>query len=124
MDNKNKTILGFSGAMATSVIWGMIPGHEQFALNLKRMTSATGEPEKSPLAFIEHYHYGLSALILGKLNKKYSPYLYGFGTGMIGSELLGDQPFGIGKTPDEVSGNVFMLMILGGLFVAASLPEK
>ena len=116
----NKFLMGLVGATGANIAWNMIPGNEQFTMQLKKMTSVTGLAEKSPLAFIEHHHYGLASIIAGLLSpKKYSPYLYGFGTGMISSELFQNNPFGIGKTEQEVQGNMALTIILGALLLGS-----
>jgi len=114
----DKFLLGVGGAAGACITWNLIPGHEQFRLSVLEATSADGL-ETSPLAFIEHYHFGLASIIAGRLSsKKYSPYLYGFGAGMVGSELFQENPFGIGKSPEEMRGNVALAILLGALILA------
>lgn len=113
----NRFLIGAGAAAGTSIIWDRIPGHEAFVVTVKSMTSPTGEPEKSPLAFLEHYHYGMASILAGRMLPEYAPYLYGFGAGLIGSEIFQDHPFGIGKTPQEERGNLAMAILLGSLLV-------
>jgi hypothetical protein len=80
-------------------------------------TSPTGEVQKSPLAFIEHYHWGLASMISARCVGKYAPLLDGFGAGMIASELAGDHPFGLGKSKEETTGNVILGGILTGMLL-------
>ena len=105
-------LIGLAGALGAVVVWELIPGHEQFALQQGSRIPATAEPEKSPLAFLEHYHLGMASLIAGKAVPKYSPYMYGFGAGMISSEFFQDHPFGIGKTSQEMKGNLATAIVL------------
>lgn len=92
-----------SGAIADK-LWYNWPGHTAYA---------AGE---SPLSFIEHHHWALAGLLSDKyLGTK------GLGTGaatmLLISEALGDNPFGIGKPPDPVRGNVTLTAILTGLLL-------
>ena len=116
MRKEYKAVIGGAAAIAVDVVWNRIPGHERFKYKALQATSPTGEPEKSPLAFIEHYQYGLIALTASNLLHRNS-YLDGFGVTLIGSEFLGDQPFGVGKTTQEVTGNLILGSILAGLFL-------
>jgi hypothetical protein len=113
----DKKIIGAGLGIGAAIAWEQIPGHEQFAMQLKTVASAAGDPETSPLAFLEHYHYGLLSFLIGKNNEKYRDYLYGFGAAMVGSELLQNTPFGIGKTEYEMKGNILMGIILGSLLL-------
>jgi len=113
----NQFFAGIGAAAGTAVLWDKIPGHEAFAVTAKSITSLTGEPEKSPLAFLEHYHFGMASVLAGRMLPKYAPYLYGFGAGLIGSEFFQDHPFGIGKSAYEEQGNLAMLILLGSLLV-------
>jgi hypothetical protein len=121
LNMEKEFLIGAGIGIGMCKAWDVMPGHEQFAMSAKRMTSATGEPEKSPLAFLEHYHCGIASAILGKSMPKYAPYLYGFGAAMIGSELFQDHPFGIGKTPEEIRGNLAMVIMLGSLLGVSML---
>jgi len=114
----DKFLLGVGGAAGTCVAWNLVPGHEQFRMSALKATSTDGL-ETSPLAFIEHYHFGLASILATRFSsKKHSPYLYGFGAGMVGSELFQEKPFGVGKTPQEVQGNVALTMLLGAVLLA------
>jgi hypothetical protein len=120
MDEKVKLLLG-AGAAAS--LKASCPGqlfHAPLTSAALKATSLTGEPQKSPLAFVEHYHYGLASLIAARYAGKYAPFLDGFGIGMIGVEAGGKNPFGIGKTKAEVSGNVTLSCFLTGLLLALS----
>lgn len=111
MNTEEQFLLGLGASVATCVLWKAWPNSEQFKLTLYKMTSIE-EPEKSPLAFIEHWHWGLASLIVGQLTK--SNVANGFGVGMIASELFGEHPFGIGKTEYEIKGNITLGVIEGG----------
>jgi hypothetical protein len=117
MDEKVKLLLGAGAAALANVAWNSWPGHEAFKLAALKATSLTGEPQKSPLAFIEHYHYGLASIIAARYAGKYAPLLDGFGAGMIGIEAGGENPFGIGKTKTEISGNITLSSFLTGLLL-------
>jgi hypothetical protein len=119
MDEKVKLLLGAGAAALANGAWNSWPGHEAFKLAALKATSLTGEPQKSPLAFVEHYHYGLASLIGARYAGKYAPFLDGFGIGMIGVEAGGKNPFGIGKTKAEVSGNVTLSCFLTGLLLVS-----
>ena len=126
----DKKILGFifgATIAATAMgIWTSWPQHTQFRAKLLSLTSPTEEPEKSPLAFIEHYHLGLAALIPARMAAtptKYpgispedAPIFFGVGASLIASEIMGENPFGAGKTPLETAGNIALAgMLLGWL---------
>jgi hypothetical protein len=103
---------GFSAGLLIDSAWRSWPGHEAFRVRILGATSPTGEPEKSPLAFVEHYHYGLASLLLARRVKPASPILGGFGAAMFASELSSPNPFGIGKSGWEVAGNVALSSLL------------
>lgn len=108
MKNAAKFLMGTGLSAGASYAWTLIPNSDTFAAS------------QNPLAFIEHYHWGLVGMNIGKhvkQVKQYAPYLYGFGAGMVAVEAAGSQPFGWGKPPWEVVGNV----ALGGLLVLALL---
>jgi hypothetical protein len=109
--------VGIGASILVNVAWGSWPGSKAFKLKALAATSPTGEPQKSPLAFIEHYHWGLASMILARYAGEYSALLDGFGIGMVASELAGDHPFGIGKSREEVTGNA----ILGSMLVGTLL---
>jgi hypothetical protein len=117
MDEKGKALAGVVTAAIACAGWQLYPNHEAFKLKLQKLTSLTEEPEKSPLAFLEHYHYGLTSLIIGRLLKQYSAFLDGFGLVMILSELTHAKPFGIGKTPTETIGNLGLSGVLTSLLL-------
>jgi len=127
MTNWLKIIAGAGIAMGAMAAWNAWPKHTEFRAKALTLTSLTGEPEKSPLAFIEHYHLGLLGLTFGRMastpTKYYgispedAPIFYGLGAALVASELTGTNPFGIGKTPYETAGNVALgLALLGLLF--------
>jgi len=120
LEFEGKFGIGAITSIALNYAWLSWPESRKFKLELLRLTTPVeGEPEKSPLAFLEHYHFGLLSIIIGKIiNSKLSPYLYGFGSGLIFSEVLGDHPFGIGKSEYEVRGNIILGSILFGLLLA------
>lgn len=106
MDKESEALIGVGSSVLVSAAWNLYPNREAFKLPLFKLSSFTGEPEKSPLAFLEHYHYGLASLISARTFKKYSAYLDGFGLGMILSEFFQNNPFGLGKTLYELTGNL------------------
>ena len=87
MDNSTKTIIGAGAATTVIVAWEFYPQKNIYRL----------DPTTSPLAFLEHYHFGIGSLIVGRVVKKYRPYLYGFGGALIIAESLQSNAFGIGK---------------------------
>lgn len=108
MKNVGKFAVGAGLSATASYVWTLIPNSDMFSLS------------ENPLAFLEHYHWGLVSMNVAKHAKfaeHYKPYLNGFGVGMIAIEGLGSQPYGVGKVPWEVVGNI----TLGGLLVVALL---
>jgi hypothetical protein len=103
LKNIAKFAMGVGLSASASYVWTLIPNSNNFAY--------------SPLAFIEHYHWGLASFVVGKNVKKYSSYLNGFGMGMIVVEAASPQPFGVGKPPEQVIGGI----ALGGVLVLALL---
>jgi len=91
---------GVSSAIVLLKLWDNWEGHADFKAKL----------EQSPLAFIEHYHWGLASLIVG------GPFFNGVGAVLAGSEFFGENPFGIGKSEGEVRGNLFLTFLLAGIF--------
>lgn len=63
----------------------------------------------------EHYHWGWASILLGASVPKIGNYAYGFGSALIIGEAVDEYPFGIGKPPEEVRGNLFATLILSGL---------
>jgi len=102
--------------------WNSMPGKEAFKLRILRLTSPTGEPQKSPLAFVEHYHWGLASMIAGNLARRHKPFFDGFGLQMVIAEAMCPTPFGYGKSEWEVRGNITLASLLTGtLMVVSSL---
>lgn len=93
---------GAASALATVALWENWEGHTQFRAQL----------EASPLSFIEHYHWGMASLLVG------GPFFTGVGAVLIGSELFGATPFGIGKPEEETRGNLAVAAVLAGLLLA------
>ena len=121
-----KLIAGIGIGMGAMAAWNAWPHHTEFKAKALSLTSPPEEPEKSPLAFIEHYHLGLLGLTLGRMAStptKYpaispddAPIFYGLGASLVASELIGENPFGTEKTPFETAGNVALgLTLLGFL---------
>ena len=102
------------GAVANT-LWSMWPEAGRFKATALRLTSPTGEPEKSPLAFIEHYHWGLACIAIAPHTKPARDLLIGLGASLMAVEATGEQPFGVGKTEAEVKGNVMLAGILTGV---------
>lgn len=99
MKNVAKVAMGVGLSATASYIWTMIPGNQTFAL------------ASNPLAFIEHYHWGLVSMIVAKrakIAKPYKPYLNGFGAGMVVIEAFSTQPYAIGKPPEQSVPSVFL----------------
>lgn len=97
MKNVGKLAVGAGLSATASYVWTLIPNNNTFAL------------ASNPLAFIEHYHWGLVSLIVAKKvkrAKKYAPYLNGFGVGMVVIEGASPQPFAIGKPVEQVLPSV------------------
>lgn len=117
MNDSVKLFAGLGASLIANVAWNSWPGHEAFRLKALSLTSPTGEVEKSPLAFIEHYHWGLASLIAGRYAGEYHALFDGFGLGMIASEAGSANPFGYGKTEWEVKGNVVLGCLLTGLLM-------
>ena len=120
---EKKLLAGFGAGALTNAAWFAWPGHTQFRLSLVKAT-ALEDQQKSPLAFLEHYHFGLAALAAGRAAGKYSPYLDGFGAAMIASELFQQNPFGAGKSEWELKGNFLVGMGLGLLLGWQVLKAK
>ena len=104
-------MVGVASAIATDVAWRLYPDNAKFKLKLTE--------EKSPLAFLEHYHYGLVSLSIGRCWKQYSSFFDGFGGIMMMLEAFQTQPFGIGKTSWEKKGNVQTTSFLIGVLLAS-----
>lgn len=88
-----KFAIGAGLSATASYVWTLIPGNTTFSL------------ASNPVAFLEHYHWGLVSMVVArraKFAKPYKPYLNGFGLGMILIEAVGSQPFAIGKPPEQV----------------------
>ena len=115
---KEEFLIGLGGSIIGSILWDAWPESKAFKLDFYKLTSPE-EPEKSPLRFVEHYHWGLACLIGGNVFSQQAAVLYGVGTGLIMSEALGDKPFGIGKSQYEIDGNVTLGLILAGMFLVS-----
>lgn len=99
MKNAGKFVVGVGLSASASYVWTLIPNNTTFAL------------ASNPLAFIEHYHWGLVSMIVAKKvkrAKKYASYLNGFGVGMIVIEGASPQPFAIGKPVEQVLPSVVL----------------
>lgn len=108
MKKTDQTLAGLAVAGGAIVAWPLVPGWERFGL----------QEEKSPLAFVEHSHWGLASLVLAKLNPEWGAFFNAAGATLILSEFFQAQPFGIGKSEWEWQGNVALNFILGGLLLA------
>ena len=109
MNDSSKYAVGSALAIASDVAWSLYPDSKMFKLSL--------EEEKSPLAFIEHYHFGLASLIFGRFTKKYGSYLDSFGSTMVMLEALQSNPFAIGKSEWEINGGMMLGSFLAGLLM-------
>jgi hypothetical protein len=116
MSERIKLIAGLGASVLANAAWVSWPQHEAFKLKVLKATSLA-EPEKSPLAFVEHYHWGLASLVLARYAGRYSGFLDGFGVGMVAIEASSDKPFGYGKTAWEVRGNLALGSLLSGLLI-------
>ena len=103
MENSTKALIGVGASAVVAGAWELYPNKQYYRLAIS----------KSPLAFIEHHHWGLASIIVARYTKKYQPYLDGFGVGLIASETVQSEPFGIGKTVPELIGNLCLTTILG-----------
>lgn len=110
MDDYTGVVVGVAGATIANVAWEAWPGSEIFHY---RAVQA-----KSPLAYIEHYHIGLLLTLADRLIDL-KGVGYGAGAVMVTSELFQENPFGIGKSEEEVRGNLILGSILGGLLIIA-----
>ena len=125
MTNNMQILAGLGSALATDVVWKNTPGANAFRLGMLAATSPEpNKPEKSPLAFIEHYHWGLLLLIMARRAGKYKSFLDGMGTGLIVAEPMSEHPFGIGKTEQEVQGNVAFGTLLSSILAMDLLRGK
>ena len=106
--------LGLAAGAAVNIAWSMWPEAGRFRTAVLKATSTTGEPEKSPLAFVEHYHWGLACTAIAPVTKPARDVLVGLGTAFIVAEATGDNPFGMGKTEYEVKGNITLASLLIG----------
>lgn len=114
-ENEAEALAGAGLAVASDLIWSSWPSHEAFKKSLMMVTTLVeGEPTKSPLAFVEHYHFGLASLLLAR--QLGSAFLKGLGLYLIASEALQKQPFGVGKSDWEVGGNLLLTGLLGMMF--------
>lgn len=108
MKNLGKTVAGIGAGLTASYVWTLVPANETFKL------------ASNPLAFMEHYHWGLASMVVAKRvkrAKRYKPYLNGFGAGLIAVEAFGSQPFAIGKPPEQfypsaIIGTVLLVALL------------
>lgn len=99
MKNLGKLAVGTGLSATASYVWTLIPYSNTFAL------------ASNPLAFIEHYHWGLASMIVAKRLKRakpYKPYLNGFGAGMLIIEAASPQPYAIGKPPEQFYPSVLI----------------
>jgi len=101
--------LGLAAGISSTWWWTLFPNWQIYAQ----------QAERSPLAFIEHYHYGLALLLAAPHSKKYSTFLNALGAGLIMSELFQDHPFGAGRAPEEVEANLGLTSVLGGALLAS-----
>jgi len=83
MKNTAKMLVGLAGATGVAYAWERYPGKDAFKL-----------AETNPLAFLEHYHWGIISMIVARQTPKYAPILDGFGAGLIISEAGQAEPFG------------------------------
>jgi hypothetical protein len=118
MSERIKLLGGLGASVLANAVWVTWPEHESFRLKVLKATSLA-EPEKSPLAFVEHYHWGLASLVLARYAGRYSGFFDGFGVGMVAIEASSDKPFGFGKTPWEVRGNLILGGLLSGLLIVS-----
>ena len=81
-------VIGVGSSLGATVVWELLPVHTQYKL---------AQLAGNPLAFVEHYHFGLASLILAKHTKGAKPYLVGLGAGLIVAEATQENPFAIGK---------------------------
>lgn len=105
MKGLGKFAIGVGLSATASFVWTLIPNSQSFE-------------SSSPLAFIEHYHWGLASMVVAKHVRKakpYKQYLNGFGAGLIVVEAVGSQPFAIGKPPEQFYPS---LALGAGLLVA------
>lgn len=105
MKNSAKTIVGAGAGVAVVVAWEFYPEKQIYKL----------DTTISPLAFLEHSHWGMISLIAARQNQKYRSYLDGFGAVLILSELVQDHPFGIGKSIPQELGNLAVTSVLGAI---------
>jgi hypothetical protein len=118
MSERIKLLGGLGASVLANVVWVTWPEHEAFRLKVLKATSLA-EPEKSPLAFVEHYHWGLASLVLARYAGRYGGFLDGFGVGMVAIEASSDKPFGVGKTAWEVRGNLILGSLLSGFLIVS-----
>ena len=103
MNKLTEGAIGAASAIAVAAVWESWPGKTAFTVK--------AVIEKSPLAFIEHYHYGLALLAVKK------SLATGAGLIFIASEFLQNNPFGIGKSDWEVKGNLTLTTFLSSLLL-------
>ena len=105
MDNSTKIIVGAGAGVAVVVAWEFYPQKNIYKL----------DTTISPLAFLEHQHWGMVSLIAATQTQKYKPYLNGIGAVLILSELIQDHPYGIGKSIPQELGNLAITALLGSI---------
>lgn len=98
-----KFATGVAGSIVATGMWMAYPDAQKFEAKL--------EEEKSPLVAIKHYHWGMLAASIGH------PLADGLGTGLIASEFWQENPFGLGKSIEELKGNITLTTILGGILL-------
>ncbi len=105
MDNSTKTIIGAGVGTTVILAWELYPQKNIYKL----------DPTVSPLAFLEHSHWGMVSLIAATQTQKYKPYLNGVGAVLILSELVQNHPYGIGKSIPQELGNLATTALLGSI---------
>ena len=106
MSSEN-VVIGIGAGISADLLWNAWPGHGQFTIQAVE--------EKSPLAFLEHYHWGLASFIVAKNVPKHKDFFNGVGVALVGSEFFQENPFGIGKSEFEQKGNFITVVALGAL---------
>lgn len=114
---------GFLSGLLIDRIWDNltiegVPAKDIYAA-IKSVQYEAGAIVKSPLAFLEHHHWGLACLIVGrKAHSRLSDFMYGLGLALIALELTQENPFGLGKSDYEVTGNAALTIILVGVLLS------
>jgi len=105
LKDSSRLFAGAAASIVLSTVWELFPNHMSYAIT------------PSPLAFVEHYHWGLASLVVAKHSAGEKQLFQGFGIGMIAIESASENPFGVGKPPEQVVPSIALGVALVWLLV-------